>query len=111
MQNWFVRAQRFQIRMGLRYRILGESEWREGRTENVSRSGVLFRCAEPLEPGTSLEMRLMPRELISAEVAVDILCRGRIIRLETPPTDGDYRVAAGIADYEFLREGTPAEPE
>ncbi len=36
------RATRFSVHMPVRYRAIGEGEWREGHTENISRTGVLF---------------------------------------------------------------------
>src|SRR3974390_258670 len=36
------RAQRFNLHLPLRYRRVGEQGWRNGTTENISRSGMLF---------------------------------------------------------------------
>src|SRR5581483_1087399 len=44
------RAQRFNLHLPLRYRKLGEQSWRKGTTENISRSGLLFRGEEVLQP-------------------------------------------------------------
>ena len=41
-----TRAQRFQLHLPLRYRRLGEKQWHEGTTENISRSGMLFQADE-----------------------------------------------------------------
>ena len=43
------RALRFQARLTTRYRTRGSSDWHNGVTENLSRSGVLFRSIYPLE--------------------------------------------------------------
>ena len=44
--------------------VPGSDEWMEGMTENISRSGLLFRSSSPLEVGSSLELNLeMPHEL------------------------------------------------
>src|SRR5215472_188737 len=43
------RAQRFQLHLPLKYRRLGEKLWHEGTTENISRSGMLFKAEEPLQ--------------------------------------------------------------
>ena len=37
------RATRFDLHLPLKYRLVGESGWREGTTENISRSGCFFR--------------------------------------------------------------------
>jgi hypothetical protein len=36
------RAQRYPLHIPLKYRPSGTPNWWEGRTENISRSGVLF---------------------------------------------------------------------
>src|SRR5215813_4306965 len=41
-----ARAQRFQLHLPLKYRRLGEKIWHEGTTENISRSGMLFKAEE-----------------------------------------------------------------
>src|SRR5207249_3826117 len=45
----FVRAPRFSIEIPFYFRQRGEDSWREGMTDNISRSGVLFRTPEMLE--------------------------------------------------------------
>ncbi len=50
------RAPRFAIQMPVRYRVCGQVNWYEGRAENISRSGVLFRGQRIIEPLTSIEM-------------------------------------------------------
>ena len=40
------RATRFDLHLPLKYRLVGESGWREGTTENISRSGMLFQAEE-----------------------------------------------------------------
>ena len=40
------RAQRFNLQLPLKYRPIGEDDWRAGTTENISRSGMLFRAEE-----------------------------------------------------------------
>jgi hypothetical protein len=42
------RATRFDLHLPLKYRLVGESGWREGTTENISRSGMLFQAEEPI---------------------------------------------------------------
>ena len=43
------RARRFNLHLPLRYRPLGEENWRPGTTENISRSGLLFLAQELLQ--------------------------------------------------------------
>src|SRR6185436_1176121 len=65
------RAARYTIEIPMRYRPAGESQWREAKTENISRSGVLFRTShiEPLQ--VSIEMLLaLPVEVGGGENAM-----------------------------------------
>src|SRR5882724_2987706 len=59
-----TRAQRFQLHLPLRYRRLGEKVWHDGKTENISRSGMLFQADEALQPHSQLEINLvLPAEI------------------------------------------------
>ena len=106
-----VRAPRYRVTLPLLYRWRGESNWHSGTTENLSRSGILFRLQERLTAvgdATSrptvldLSLQLPLNEGGLALPAVE--CRGTVVRFRTPdaswlkPTvavavDG-YRVAA-----------------
>jgi PilZ domain-containing protein len=102
MKNDGERARRFPLGLSLRYRSLGEREWHEGLTENISRSGVLIRTTHILELDTAVEMTFT---LPAGRVAPEIRCEGRIVRtvlpgrLQAPPG-----MAATISDYRFVRD-------
>ena len=100
MKNDAGRARRFALSFSLRYRSVGAGQWREGRIENISRSGVLFRTDHPLEVDTRLEMRFM-LPLIDAAPAV--VCRGRIVRAVLPNGHLAPGLAATISAYRFIR--------
>jgi PilZ domain-containing protein len=51
----------------LRFRLQDEDRWRNGRTVNVSRSGLLFSSAQSLEIGSVVEINLNLRQLIGSE--------------------------------------------
>ena len=94
------RAPRFTLRIPLRYRAPGEPIWRDGRTENISRSGVLFRTESAMPPLTVIEM-LMALPIGAADGdSATVICRGRIVRTE-PGTRDDPQpaVAATISAY------------
>jgi hypothetical protein len=98
----YARAPRYRLQIPLRYRSTGDDEWRDGRTENISRSGVLFRTDRLMPPQTRIEMLLaFPAELGGDEATV--ICRGRIVRTEQraedPEDDAGHVVAASIAGY------------
>ena len=56
MEKEPTRALRFPLRLPLRYRAVAEGTWREGLTENISRSGVLFRAQDLLQVSTPVEL-------------------------------------------------------
>jgi hypothetical protein len=99
------RAQRFQIETQISWRPKGEGPWSDGRTLNVSRTGVLFHVDEPLPAGTPVEMVLFLSSAIFERSAADVLCSGRVVRTEAQtPTGYGPSLAATIDSYSFSRE-------
>ena len=96
------RAWRYPIRLTMRFRSSGDGQWRDARTENISRSGVLFRTADVVPRATHIEMLMALPAEVGGENAT-VICRGRIVRTE-PPKDDDPRpaVAATIAGYRLM---------
>src|SRR5439155_26109497 len=75
------RARRFEVRMNLRYRPNDTGGWQEGATENISRSGLLFRSESLLKRGTPFQMILtLPAEK-SGQRPVHVACLGTIVRM------------------------------
>lgn len=96
------RAVRFEMSAPLVYRCVGEGEWRKGRTENVSRSGVLFGAALPVLPAaTRIEFVL---KLPGAEVPGGswVQCQGHVVRHGAAPAESGCAMAATIDAYELL---------
>jgi len=102
------RAARFNLRIPIRYRASGEEGWGEGTTENISRSGVLFRAKQLLVVGTAVDMAFALPVEISGEVQAEVTCHGRIVRLETAQANALPGLAATILNYRFLRTREPA---
>jgi hypothetical protein len=110
--SWTPRARRLKRDAALRYRVNGSSTWYEGRIENLSQSGLLFRGPRQLPVNALIEMVFeMPKE-ISGQKNRDVLCQGRVVRSADPPgkdaQDQDTgnrtsRLAASIVDYKFIR--------
>jgi len=96
------RAQRFAVRMPLRYRPAGQAEWQTGSTENISRTGVLFRAERRMEVNTRVEMILDLRQVIAVESA-DIVCQGRVVRTTAGTDQPSHAIAATIEEFSFLR--------
>jgi PAS domain S-box-containing protein len=96
------RAQRFNLNLPLRYRLLGEHNWRLGTTENISRSGLLFRAEELLQPSAQLEINLVLPAEIAGLSAAEVICRGEIVRTVRPENAQiQPALAAKILQYHF----------
>ena len=63
----------------VRYRVVGEDQWLEGQTVNISESGVLFQAAEPLVPETIIEMTFRVPDRMGP-LAGELMCVGRVVR-------------------------------
>ncbi len=96
------RAQRFNLHLPLRYRLVGEDDWRKGTTENISRSGMLFRAEELVSPNVQLEINLaLPAEIAGLSPA-EVICRGEVVRaVESDSPAVSPALAAKILQYHF----------
>jgi hypothetical protein len=86
----------------LKYRPIGQRDWRLGTTENISRSGLLFRAEESVAPNVQLEINLVLPPEIAGLAAAEVLCRGEVVRTieaETPAMSP--ALAAKILQYHF----------
>ncbi len=105
-QAWTPRERRLSHRVPVLFRSTGSDEWIEGVTENVSRSGLLFRSSSPLEAGCSLELILeMPHDL-TGNAAARVLCEGSLVRVEAVPAtrkkkQSSFLMACTITQYRF----------
>ncbi len=104
-----TRAQRFQLHLPIRYRRLGENVWHQGTTENISRSGMLFKADEMLQPSAQLEINLvLPAELAGLS-ATEVVCRGEVVRTVAPTEKSvSPALAARILQYHFQHGPIPA---
>jgi PAS domain S-box-containing protein len=104
-----TRAQRFQLHLPLRYRRLGETRWCTGTTENISRSGMLFKGEEALQPSSQLEISLVLPAEIAGLSATEVVCRGEVVRTVTPDAETmSPALAARILQYHFQHGPLPA---
>ena len=103
-----TRAQRFQLHLPLRYRRLGETRWHVGKTENISRSGMLFQADEALQPHSQLEINLVLPAEIAGLSETEVVCRGEVVRtVESPESKVSPALAARILQYHFQHGPLP----
>ncbi|HEV3308549.1 MAG TPA: ATP-binding protein [Candidatus Sulfotelmatobacter sp.] len=97
-----ARAPRFKVQLPLKYRRLDEEKWHDGKTRDISRSGLLFQADDPLQPNIQLEINLVLPAEIAGLSPTEVVCRGEIVRTveagsgEMPPA-----WAARILQYQF----------
>lgn len=103
------RAPRFPIEIPLYFRRRGKGTWQPAMTDNMSRSGVLFRTSEELESGAAIDMHfVLPLKVAGYPEAV-VACRGYVVRtVPAQPPDALPGFAATISRYRFVRRRGPA---
>lgn len=100
-------SDRFPIERDVRYRVMnkrGGEEAGDGKTLNISSSGVLFTTGQMLLPGRRLELCISWPAQLNDKCGLKLIARGRIVRFE------QGRVALEIQQYEFRTSaaGSPA---
>ena len=99
-----MRAQRFALEVPVRYRPVGDPLWREGQTENISHTGVLFRAEELLQVDLPIELRVALPVDTAERSRSEVFCHARVVRTVPPaPADARPRLAVSLEDYEFIR--------
>jgi hypothetical protein len=70
------RAERFSLQRPIRYRQINATDWLEGKTINISRTGILFEAKDVFDPNMQLDIRVdFPLNAI-------LTCRGTVVRSE-----------------------------
>ena len=91
-------SDRFPIEREVRFRVLnkrGGEETGDGKTLNISSSGVLFTSEQMLLPGRRLELSISWPIQLNDLVPLKLVARGRIVRFE------QGLAAIEIQQYEF----------
>ena len=96
------RAHRFGLRVAVSYREQGNPNWRDARTVNLSRTGVLMDCEYGANVGAPLELLLK-----FGPPLANVSCAARVVRAEPSVGQGSWLVAASIFRYAFLRKPLP----
>ena len=98
-----MRAPRFPLHLSVRYRRLGDRQWRRGETENISRSGVLIRVEDPLEIDTTVELMVALAVRSAAAGSGEVQCSGRVVRTISPASGQSLPASAVLIEhYNFL---------
>ncbi len=95
-----TRASRLEVAVSAHYRQPGEFGWKLGRTQNVSRSGVLLRVERPVGVNTPLETMFVVPEGLGPEAGQLATCRGSVVRLQKPSPENP-RVGLGVKFKDF----------
>ena len=106
------RAHRFPIETPIKYRHVGSPEWYEGKTLNISTSGIRFRAPQLLERNSPVEMDLIFHPGSIASPPVHLICEGCIVDTIAPRSPDQLpAMSANIRSYSFLRpEPGPEDP-
>ncbi len=96
-------SDRFPIEREVRYRVLSKrtgEDAGDGKTLNISSSGVLFTSEHVLLPGRRLELSISWPAQLNNKCALKLVARGRVVRFE------DGRTAMEIQQYEFRTQSS-----
>jgi hypothetical protein len=94
-----MRAPRFRLDLAVRYRALGDEEWRPGKTGNISSSGLLLRTDGVLPVDTRLELRVTLAVNEPTARGGEMSCVGRVVRLVGEPEGAAHAFAVAIDEY------------
>jgi len=90
-------SDRFPIEREVRFKVLnkrGGEETGEGKTLNISSSGILFTSEQMLLPGRRLEVAINWPVQLNNNVALKLVARGRVVRAQRRDGGrGDEQVA------------------
>ena len=110
MAAMLTRAQRFPLQLPIRYRKIGGRNWFEGKTENISRSGILFSVDRVFKPRTAIQMSFTLPISIKGDRPGEVLCRGSVVRTVAAVGPNRPCVAVSIQRYRFARSHEKKSP-
>ena len=97
-----ARAPRFTLRLEVRYRSPGDAAWRVGLTENLSRSGVLFRSDEEFDQVGPLDLVIVLPGAVPGEPPSRFRCHAEIVRRQPATHSGGApAIAAAVDGYQL----------
>lgn len=95
------RAERFACECLLSFRPMGQLDWAQGMTVNISPSGILFRSNLQVEVNKILQLMYALPSQVPGKSGDVVSCKGKIVRT-SPPTENDRQTQMGamIMDYQ-----------
>src|SRR6516164_1010311 len=103
-QPRYDRAQRFVVQLPIRYKKIGGQRWFEGKTENISRSGILFRAERVLKLRTAIQMSFTLPVWEKGKSPGEVLCQGSVVRTVAGVGTNRPCVAASIQRYRIRQQ-------
>lgn len=95
-----LRAERCVVQRPLVYRREGGLIWYDGKIENVSRSGLLFRGEKPLSPGEVLQVSFSSPATNDADEPTQVFCWAKVVRIRVPNNfEANHSLAVKILRY------------
>ena len=95
------RAERITCECLMSFRPMGQLDWAQGMTVNISPSGVLFRSSERVGVNILVQMTYVLPKQIPGRGGEVVSCKGKVVRI-SPPTVNDCQAHMGarILDYD-----------
>lgn len=93
---------RFALEVPLQLKLAGSDATIAGKTRDVSGAGVFFYVDRAIPESSEVQFTMtLPPEL-TRTAAIQVECRGTVLRVTHDATGGQAGVAASIFSYDFL---------
>jgi hypothetical protein len=95
---------RFPLEMPVWLKLPGTDATVHAKTRDVSASGVFFfvNCEIRAESEIEFTMTLPPE--LTRTAAIQVSCKGKVVRVQSDPATGRVGIAAAIYSYDFLAQ-------
>jgi len=95
---------RFPLEMPVWLRLPGSDATVHAKTRDVSASGVFFYVNCEIQENSDIEFTMtLPPEL-TRTAAIQVSCRGKVVRVQHDADTGRVGIAAAIHSYDFLAQ-------
>jgi hypothetical protein len=95
---------RFPLEMPVWVRLPGTDATVHAKTRDVSASGVFFYVNCEIREDAEIEFTMtLPPEL-TRTAAIQVSCKGKVVRVHNDATTGKVGIAAAIHSYDFLAQ-------